>query len=130
MSAATTRDACLVALLALLVFAPSLGGGFVYDDVPMVVEDARVQHGDLVAAFTQPYWAKRHGGLYRPVTTATLVAQGYVSREPSGYRLANLALHAGASALAVALAARLTASRRAAFLAGALFAVHPIHVEV
>ncbi|HZV03121.1 MAG TPA: glycosyltransferase family 39 protein [Planctomycetota bacterium] len=42
----------------------------------------------------------------------------------------NLALHAGATILALALARRVTGSDRAAFLAAAIFAVHPIHVEV
>lgn len=125
-----TRDAALIVVLALLVFAPSLGGAFVYDDNFIVAMDARVQRGDLAGALGQPYWAERHGGLYRPVTTLSFVAQGLVSLDPLGFRVVNLALHAAASVLALALALRITGSRRAAFLAAALFAVHPIHVEV
>ena len=125
------RSSLLIAALAVLVYAPSLGGAFVYDDVALVEKDPRVQGHDLAGALTQPYWGKeRHGGLYRPVTTASLVLQGAVSTGPLGFRLVNLALHAGASVLALALARRITGSERAAFVAAALFAVHPIHVEV
>jgi tetratricopeptide (TPR) repeat protein len=125
------RSSLLVALLAILAHAPSLGGAFVYDDVTLVQKDPRVQQNDVVGALTQPYWGKeRQGGLYRPVTTASFVVQGLVSKGPLAFRLANLALHAAASVLALALARRITGSERAAFLAAALFAVHPIHVEV
>ncbi len=115
--------------LVLLVYGPSLGGGFVYDDEALIEKDPRVREGKLLAAVTEPYWGERHGGLYRPVTTLSFVLQGRVSRKPLGFRVVNLALHAGATVLAFALARRLTESERAAFLAAAIFAVHPIHVE-
>ena len=123
-------DRLALCLLACLAFLPSLGGGFVYDDVPLVQEDPRVQSGDLVGALTQPYWGDRHGGLYRPVTTLSFVLGGLVTQAPWFYRATNLALHAGAALLAYALARRLLGARAPALFAAALFAVHPIHVEV
>jgi tetratricopeptide (TPR) repeat protein len=126
-----TRTTLAIALLALLPFLPSLGGELVYDDVALIVEDPRVQTGALVDAVRLPYWGlDRRGGLYRPVTTVSYVANGLVSRKPLSFRLVNLALHAGASVLALALARRLLGSERAAFLAAGVFAVHPLHVEV
>jgi tetratricopeptide (TPR) repeat protein len=124
------RDAFWIALLASIAYLPSLGGGFVYDDVTIVAGDVRVERGDLLAALTGPYWAERPAGLYRPVTTASYVIEGWLSKAPLGFRLVNVALHAAGSVLALALALRLTGTRRGALIAAGLFAVHPIHVEV
>lgn len=117
-------------LLACLPFLPALRGGFVYDDVPLVQEDPRVQQGDWVGALTQPYWGERHGGLYRPVTTLSFVLGARVTPAPWFCRLTNLALHGAATLLAYALARRLLGARAPALFAAALFAVHPIHTEV
>ena len=48
---------------------------------------------------------------------------------PMGYHAVNIVLHAINSALALLLLSRLKLGRRAAFLAAALFAVHPMQVE-
>jgi hypothetical protein len=124
-----------VVVLAVLGFARSLDGGFVYDDHAIVKGDPRVQRGDLVGALTRPYWHDRPGGLYRPVVTLSYVVQGHFSREPFAFRLVNLILHAGASLMAFELGWRILAragpgGERPAFLAAAIFAAHPAHVEV
>ena len=49
---------------------------------------------------------------------------------PFGYHLVNVLGHAGVSALVVVFAQRFGLALRTAALAGALFAVHPIHTEV
>ncbi len=67
---------------------------------------------------------------YRPLTTLTYALNHAVGGlAPAGYHLVNLLLHAGASALVVALALALGLPLAAATLAGLLFAVHPVHVE-
>lgn len=125
-----SRALLAIVVLAALPYVTALGGDFVYDDVALCRDDPRVVEGDVAGALSGPYWGKRHGGLYRPVTTLSYVANARVSRGPLGFRLVNVALHVGASALALALARRLLGSERAAFLAAAVFAVHPVHVEV
>lgn len=49
--------------------------------------------------------------------------------DPFGYRLTNLVLHAAASAAVAAALLLLIGDRGVALAGGALFAVHPIHVE-
>lgn len=75
-------------------------------------------------------------GPYRPLTTLTYALGWAVhGRWTPGYHAVNLALHAAASLLVLALARRLAraaASARAeriAVLAALLFALHPAHVE-
>jgi protein O-mannosyl-transferase len=125
-----TYERLALVALACLPFLVSLRGGFVYDDVPLVQHDPRVRDGDLQGALTEPYWGDRHGGLFRPVTTASFVLNGLVTQEPWLFRATNIGLHAGATLLSYALARRLLGARRPAFLAAAVFAVHPIHAEV
>jgi tetratricopeptide (TPR) repeat protein len=75
-------------------------------------------------------------GPYRPITTLSYALNYAVhGRWPPGYHLVNVALHAGASLLVLALARRLAVAAlpvgaaRVAVLAGLLFALHPAHVE-
>lgn len=121
----------LVALivLAVLPYLGALGGGLVYDDPWLIDRDPRVLNGEVVAAVSGPYWPDRAGGLYRPVTTLSLVANGRLSLRPWAFRAVNVLLHAGAALVAWGLARRMTGDGTTAWLAAALFAVHPIHVE-
>src|SRR5690242_8430907 len=86
------RDALLIVVLCLLAYLPGYGGDFVYDDNPQVLQDPRVQEHDWKRAVTESYWLGwRRGGLYRPVTTLTLVAQGYLGRtRPQNFKNGNL----------------------------------------
>jgi tetratricopeptide (TPR) repeat protein len=115
-------------LLSILPYLASLGGGVVYDD-EWVVADERVQKHEFVAALSDPYWPEGAGGLYRPVTTTSLVVNGLLSLRPWSFRAGNVCLHAAAVMVAWALARRIVRDRRVAWIAAALFAVHPIHVE-
>jgi tetratricopeptide (TPR) repeat protein len=78
------------------------------------------------------WWPKVADGLYRPITTLSLLFNYALlggGRNPAGYHAVNFLLHAGNVCLAYALARRVLGDARAAFLAAALWAVHPIGVE-
>ncbi|HVE77918.1 MAG TPA: tetratricopeptide repeat protein [Gemmatimonadaceae bacterium] len=120
-----------VALLALAASVWSLTNGFVYDDVHAIVRDERIH--SLAAwweVFTRPYWSAAIGaGLYRPLTSlayALLWALGKGSALP--YHAANIVLYT-LVCVAVWRLARHLLPAGAAWLAAALFAVHPVHVE-
>ncbi|MBI3568582.1 MAG: tetratricopeptide repeat protein [Gemmatimonadetes bacterium] len=113
-------------LLALLVvaYAPALNGGYVWDDDAHVTRTAlRSLDGlrriwfDLGA--TQQYYPLLHSAFW-------LEAQlwGDVTL---GYHLTNVVLQFADASLIVVLAQRL--GIRGAWLAGFLFALHPVHVE-
>jgi hypothetical protein len=120
-----------VVLLAFLASAASLTNGFAYDDVHLIVRDARVHSlAGWWEAFGRPYWPAEFGaGLYRPLTSlgfAALWAAG--DGRPLPFHLANVALYA-ACAVAVLRVARLVLPGWPAVVAALLFAVHPVHVE-
>jgi hypothetical protein len=119
------------AALALGLYAVTLWGTYIYDDVYMIQEDPRVAQPKLWGEFwTRDYFRGGLDNLYRP-----LVSQSYglqwrlIGNRPWTFHLVNLLLHAGVSALVAELGRRLV-NWRVGLIAGLLFAAHPIHSEV
>ena len=124
----------LVAFAAVAPYAGTLGHGFAFDDVSEVVRNADIQSlSNLPRLFAGGAWdgAGEGNPIYRPLTSATYALNHALGGlEPAGFHLVNLLLHAGVSLLVLALALRLGLPLAGAAFAAALFAVHPIHVEV
>lgn len=118
--------ATLVVLSALLATWPARRGEFVYDDHYYVVDNPAV-HGEA-SPWTEPLGLEQQA-LWRPLTVASYRAQWAGPRQAGGMRAANLALHAAASVLVLALARRLGIGRGGSLVAALLFAVHPVHAE-
>lgn len=119
---------CLLALAVLAPYAGSLQSGFIYDDHEVVLgQPAPRSLGDLAQLFAEPHF--RGLPYYRPVVRATLLGQKALHGDrPLLFHAVNVAL-----AALVALAARALLRRPAfgvapapAWLAAALFAVHPV----
>ena len=108
------------ALAAAAVYAATLGHGFVYDDVWKIQQVAPAAGSFDLSLLLRPR------GLTHLVHQLDAALWG---DRPFGFHLTNLLLHAVASALAALAARSLGAGRRAALLAGLLFALHPVHVE-
>ena len=125
-------SAAFVALVAFVVAAASLRNGFALDDVHIIVENARVHSlGSFWQLFGQTYWPPEEGAsLYRPLTMLAFAAQWVAGNgSPFAFHLFSGFLYAGTCAAFFLLVAELT-TPRIAMVAGLLFAVHPVHVEV
>ncbi|MBK8231955.1 MAG: hypothetical protein IPK72_15540 [Candidatus Eisenbacteria bacterium] len=125
----------LAALCALLVVAPSLRGGFVWDDRWAIEQSPLLTQPGMLPRLL----AERHGfgsmvttddggsGYYRPLATLLhgllLVTVG---AKPFLFHLLSVSLHAGASA---ALALWLRRWRRNAAAAALLLSVHPVAAD-
>ena len=124
----------LVVLAGLLAFGGGLANRFTYDD-RLVIEEAEPLLRDLPLAstvFSQDYFVTSHESTFRPVVTFSYAldyALGGLS--PFVYHLQSLLWHLGSALLLYALARRLLPrpARRAALVAGLLFAVHPLLTE-
>jgi tetratricopeptide (TPR) repeat protein len=108
----------------LLAYLPALRGNLLWDDASHVTRpDLRSLHGlwriwfDLGA--TQQYYPLLHSAFW--------FEHSMWGDAVTGYHLVNVALHAVAACLVVRIAGRLALP--GAWLAGLLFAVHPISVE-
>ena len=108
----------------LLVYQPAWQGGFIWDDDAHVTKpELRSWHGLYRIWFhlgaTQQYYPLLHSAFWvehRLWGDATL-----------GYHLVNILLHAAAAVLVALVLRRLKVP--GAYLAAAIFALHPVHVE-
>lgn len=124
----------LVAVLAILPFAGSLGGAFLYDDHLLVEGRPAVQSlariGELwrselwvgVAALVNHY--------YRPIFTTSLAVDWTVwNGNPTGFHATNLVLHGVVTWLVLRALRRWTGSELAAVGGALLWAWHPSKTE-
>lgn len=127
----TLRRACIIVFLAAAVlYLPSLRNGFAYDDVVVIEQDTRIHApGHILRAFVEPYWMDPELGLYRPLASASFVADWQIAGgSPAWFHFVNVIWNAAACALLTALIGAFAAPA-AALAGGLLFAVHPVHVE-
>ena len=122
-----------IALLAFLVYLPSLAHKFVFDDVAIIVHNPTVRSWQFLPDyFTRDLWqnVQPATGYYRPLLLVwfrlNFAAFGV---HPQPWHLMNIAVHALAAVLVLRLAWRLTQNRTLAIVAGLLFTLHPVHVE-
>lgn len=126
----------LLAVLAvgLAVFATSLNGGFLADDFTYIGRFASFPLSQWPTLFVKE-WS---GGVWgfplrelRPFAALSYIIDSRLwGGSPVGYRLTNLALHLASTGLVAGLAWRYSGGRIwAAVAAGAIFALHPSHVE-
>lgn len=120
-----------VVLLAILSSAIGIVNKFAYDDVDIVQVNPAVHslHG-WWQEFGKSYWPKPvSGDGYRPITIIAYKIEWAIGRgSPVAFHAANILLYAAVSLLVFVLARRLL-PLWAAWVVGALFAVHPVHVE-
>ncbi|MBI5740779.1 MAG: hypothetical protein HZA16_08655 [Nitrospirae bacterium] len=120
-----------VALTAFLVYANSLGNGFVWDDNNVILTNPALL-GSPLSLFRDIDVGRDYEKLpyYRPLTILTfLLEQRLHGLEPSIMHLVNVLLHAAVAFLVYRLAVFIIGDLSAALLAGLLFAVHPVNTE-
>jgi hypothetical protein len=132
---AARRDLAALASIVALALAASATGvtnGFAFDDTHVIAANNAVHSlARWWELFTQSYWPPEKGGdLYRPFTMLNFAAQWALGGgSPLVFHITSIALYALACSaffwVLIALVPLPTA-----WLASALFAVHPLHVEV
>ncbi len=127
-----TRLATLAVLaLAVATFAQTVGFGFVYDDFWTVADNAFLgRPRDFGALLDGSAWRAGVPDAARPLAVLSFALdRALYGSFAGGYHATNVALHAACSAMVLRLARALGLPIACALLAGALFAVHPVHVE-
>ncbi|NIP27581.1 MAG: phospholipid carrier-dependent glycosyltransferase, partial [Phycisphaerae bacterium] len=123
----------LLVCITAIVYFNSLSNGFVYDDLGTIVENAHIKRlGNYLSSFYNQSYFKISGGeaSYRPVATLSYYLLYAVSDvNPLGYRLLSFALHIFNVILVYLLAHSMINNKRAAVIAGLLFACHPVNAE-
>jgi protein O-mannosyl-transferase len=123
------------ALLAVLLYAITVGGTYVYDDEAIVRDDPRVRHiHEWARIWTTDYFDGGADHLYRPLVTSSYALEWYLHGDrPWIFHAINILLHALAAAAVAEFTRRALIQTRVAasapVVAGLLFAAHPVHVE-
>jgi tetratricopeptide (TPR) repeat protein len=121
--------ACLLALLivaaTVAAYAPALEAGFIWDDDDYVTENPLLSAPDGLARI----WLSMEApSQYVPLVYTTFrLEHGLWGLNPFGYHLVNVLLHAINALLLWCALRRMGAS--GAWLAAAIFALHPVEVE-
>ncbi len=123
---------CSLLLLAVAVlFGPAVQYDFVnYDDNIAVYENPAIRHGLDADGI---HWAltTRHWGLWGPVTWLSYLTDYEIyGLKPWGYHLTNVVLHAATAVLLFLVLWRMTGQLWPCAFVAAVFAIHPLHVEV
>jgi tetratricopeptide (TPR) repeat protein len=132
-----SRTLLISALIACatLPYLNILFNGFVYDDDNQLLKNPYVRSFRyLKEIFTTNVWSfygvRALTNYYRPMMTlGYLVCYKLFGMQAYGFHLVSLLLHVLIVCLLFVLTERLTGDRVCAFVAGALFALHPVHTE-
>jgi len=126
----------VLALIAIVPYLNTLWNGFVYDDIYQVLGNPYIRSFHyLRQILTTSVWSFRYAAqgttnYYRPLMSLDyLLLYQIYGPLAYGFHLANLLTHAVVVLLLFAITNRLTGSKALAFVAAALFALHPVHVE-
>jgi tetratricopeptide (TPR) repeat protein len=118
-------QAALLIVLVVFVYWPTLDHGFVWDDDGYVQNNLTLRRPEGLRDIWLDLGATPQ--YYPLVHTSFWVEYQLWGLEPRGYHAVNLSLHAAAAVLVWRLLSRLAVP--GAWLAAAVFALHPVHVE-
>jgi tetratricopeptide (TPR) repeat protein len=119
---------------ATLPYLNILLNGFVYDDDAQVMQNPYVRSfrylKEIFTTNVSSFTGVVVSNYYRPMMTfGYLVCYQLFGMQAYGFHLVSLVLHVLVVCLVFVLTERLTGDRVWAFVAGALFALHPVHTE-
>ncbi|MBU0755353.1 MAG: tetratricopeptide repeat protein [Planctomycetes bacterium] len=117
--------AALLVLMTLAAYFPALQAGFIWDDDRYITENPMLvaDHG-----LQRIWFSTDHRSQYFPLTyTVFYLEHKLWGFDPLGYHLVNIVLHTVNALLLFLVIRRLGFA--GAWLASAIFALHPVHVE-
>ena len=114
----------VVVIACLWIYSPVFNGDWLWDDDYLITANPVVQSPDGLASF----WVEPKTADYFPLTMSLLwLMWKWFGMDSTGYHVVSVLLHALGACLVWALLR--TIGLRGAWLAGLIFAVHPIAVE-
>jgi len=124
-------DAAVIVLLTAVVYLPSLRAGFVFDDPILITDNPMVKTRDGLYR----YWFTAETSDYRPMAWSLWWVEWRLwGARAAGYHAVNILLHAVDAVLVWLVLRRLNPApnafwtRRGAWLAALIFAIHPVNV--
>jgi len=117
----------LIVAATLIVYMPAMRSGFIWDDDRFLTDNPLIKAPQGLRLF----WFSTYPLDYFPLTSTTLWIEWRLwHMNAAGYHVVNVLLHAASAVLVWRVLARLIPrSGTGAWLAGLIFAVHPVCVE-
>jgi tetratricopeptide (TPR) repeat protein len=116
--------AAVVVAITLLAYLPAMRGGFIWNDETFLTQNPLIKAENGLHRF----WFTTEPPDYFPLASTSLWLEWRLwGMNPAGYHLVNVLLHAAGAVLLWRALKRLRAP--GAWLAGLIFAVHPVNVE-
>ena len=125
----------VLTVLTAVVFHGALAGAFVFDDVPLILENPSVtKPGQWKLFFSGSIWSFRGpanlSNFYRPLQFLTYrILYRIAGPNPAPFHLLQLAIYAGTVYVVFRLGRELLRHDLAAWVGAMLWALHPLHVE-
>ncbi|MDV2495731.1 MAG: tetratricopeptide repeat protein [bacterium] len=119
-------------ILTVAAFSGALGNDFVWDDRGFILDTPELRHTKHIPLVFHPklYFDRFQEGSWRPVETLShFLTVGLFRYWAPGHNAFDLLLYTMVVWLVYGLAIQMGMGELAAFIAAALFAVHPVHVE-
>ena len=117
--------AVVLAAVTILAYRPAWHGGFLWDDDDYIIKNELVTAPD---GWQRIWFSLDSPSQYFPLTYSTFrIEHALWGLNTTGYHWVNLLLHVGSALLVWAVLARLRVP--GAWLAAAIFALHPVQVE-
>ena len=123
--------AATIVLLTVVAYVPAMRGGFIWDDDYYVTQNATLRTNDGLARIwfdvgaTPQYYPLTHTSFWLEYRLWGRDPSGH--HDPTGYHVTNVLLHAANAVMLWIVLRKLAVP--GAWLAAAVFAVHPVHVE-
>ncbi len=126
---------CLLMVVTVGMYSGLWSAGFVWDDIPLIVQNQALADGSIRDLFTSDLWADSgagdvSSGYFRPLVLLSFAVDRLLfDLNPLGYHLHSLTWHLIA-VLGLFRLCRPIMSDDGAFMAATFFAVHPAQSEV
>jgi len=126
--------ALAVALFAWVLYLPSLGNPFIWDDL-ILIGSPEIQTLDAATVkrlFTTNFWdvSDATSGMYRPLTSLSFHTDYQVyGNQPAGFHQTNIILNAAVCAMVFLVLLEMFSNPLLALLAAVWFAAFPMHVQ-
>lgn len=116
--------AAAIVLATIIAYLPAINAGYIWDDDDYVTENVLLRDSDGLRRI----WIPGQTPQYYPVVFTTFWVEYQIwQRNPMGYHVVNVLLHAANALLLWLVMVRLKVP--GAWLIAAVFALHPVHVE-